>query len=279
MPRLVSVRRPEHAGAAQPDPQGVVGLVVPPQEGSVPTDAPLVYPDVAFDSIGLGLRRMEDDSYREASRRIVQRAGVLAGRGASAIAVMGTSLTFFRGSEGNREVEQAVRASTGLPCVTMSSALAAGLRSVGSRRPVLASAYSAAVHTQLANFLVEEGFDPAIGSRLDIVDLDELAEVSPRDIVDLGIRGWESAEESGDALVLSCGGFRTRGAMLLLEEALGVPVVSSAVAGLWAAVDAAGLDARVPALGRLLQSAPEDEHGSVVTAGDRRVGRRSRRGG
>lgn len=233
-----------------------VGLVVPPGHGNVPTDAPLVYPNVPFTSIGLGLTRMESADYSAATARIVDKAELLAARGAAAIGIMGTSLTFFEGADGNRRVEGAVTAATGLPCVSMSTGLVEGLRSVGSTNPVLASAYSSEVHLQLAAYLAEEGLRPWPGAHLDIVDLAGLEDVGPKEVMDLGIRAWECSGGVGDALVLSCGGFRTRGAMLVLEEALGVPVISSAVAGLWAVTAAAGYDPRVPSLGSLLNTRP-----------------------
>lgn len=242
--------------ATTPSERRTVGLVVPPKHGDTPADAPLVYPAIQFHTAGLGLERMDQTGYEEATTHIVEQSLNLTKRGVSSIGIMGTSLTFFRGVEGNSSIESAVRKATGLPVVTMSSGLVAGLRAVGSSRPVLASAYSQEVHSQLDNYLGEEGFTPHSGSRLGIVSLNDLEHIGPYEVARLGLEAWEKANGAGDCLVLSCGGFRSRGAMLLLEEALGIPVISSAVAGLWATVNAAGFDPRVPSHGELLSSRP-----------------------
>ena len=55
-----------------------------------------------------------------------------------------------------------------------------------------------------------------------------------------------------DGLLISCGGLRTLPVERPLEESLGMPVVSSAVAGAWAAARLAGEAGRVTGATRLL---------------------------
>src|SRR6185312_16595648 len=91
--------------------------------------------------------------------RIAPAVQSLAERGAGAIALMGTSLSFYKGAAFNRELTRRLRQASGVPAVTMSTAVIEGLRSVGGRRLAVATAYNDEVNGRLQTFLHEEGFD------------------------------------------------------------------------------------------------------------------------
>ena len=75
--------------------------------------------------------------------------------------------------------------------------------------------------------------------------------VTDAELVALGRRTAEAAT-GADALLVSCGGLRTLDVTKPLEEATGLPVVSSMPAALWAAARLVGHDGRSPGFGRLL---------------------------
>lgn len=92
----------------------VIGLIVPPLEPYLPPDAPRLYGDrVRFVVEGLGIEAMAADDFDRAVERIATAAAALAQRGADAIALMGTSLSFFRGDAFNTRIEAALFLSCG----------------------------------------------------------------------------------------------------------------------------------------------------------------------
>ena len=137
----------------------IVGLVVPETVDAVPAEAAAMYPRLAFAACAIGLQSLSVAGYEEAIPRIVPAARRLAGRGAQAIMVIGTSLTFFRGAAFDRALTDEISAATGLPAGTMSGALVDGLREVGAGRVAVVTAYSEEVNALLAVFLQQSGLE------------------------------------------------------------------------------------------------------------------------
>lgn len=218
-----------------------IGLVVPPLGGEVPADAATVYPGVDFIAEGLGLQEMSVSGYESVISSVAGASRRLKDRGAEAVSLMGTSLSFYRGKTFNDELVGVLGETTGLPATSMSVAIVAALREVGASRPAVASAYTAEVHEKLLGFLSEEGFDPAGSAHLSISSIEEVHTVSDETVLELGHRAV-AASSGYDGILISCGGLRTAAAVTALEREYGVPVVSSPLAGLWASVALTGRD-------------------------------------
>src|SRR5579863_5474935 len=112
----------------------VLGLIVP-RKIEVPEEALAMYPTgVRFLMEDVGLESMTPGGYESVLHRIVPAAQALAERGVQAIALMGTSLTFYKGAAFNARLEESIRQATGLPTTTMSTAIVEALRAVGGHR-------------------------------------------------------------------------------------------------------------------------------------------------
>src|SRR5215471_20704974 len=144
------------ASAAEP----VMGMIFPPANYPVPPEAKLLYPaGVTFLAEGLAFNGMTIESYDEAVPRIVPAAFKLKERGATAISIMGTSLTFYKGAAFNQELIERVHDATGLPATSMSSGIVDGLKVAGAKRVAVATAYTDIVNATLRRFLTESGFE------------------------------------------------------------------------------------------------------------------------
>jgi arylmalonate decarboxylase len=228
----------------------MIGLIVPPAEGLVPPEAPLLYPHLSFEALGLALPEISAQGFDAVRGAIVDKATQLAARGAEAISVMGTSLTFYRGAAANRALQAAIHDATGLPATTMSSAVVNALRALGAARVGVATAYIDDLNQRLQSFLVEEGFEIAALQGLAMKDVRSVRHVAPQTLIELVERVFE-ADRSAEAILLSCGGLLTLDILAGLEARLGVPVVASSPAGFWDVVRLAGHDAAAPGFGRL----------------------------
>ncbi|WPH21792.1 arylmalonate decarboxylase [Variovorax paradoxus] len=228
-----------------------LGLIVPPAAGAVPVDGPLLYGDrIRFSAKGLGLGEISTRGYTEVIDSVIGKAMELKAEGASAVSLMGTSLSFFRGVAFTRQLKREMEQATDLRCTTMSDAIVAGLRHLKVRRVAVATAYIDEVNAQLRTYLEQSDFEPLALEGLAISDVQAVGQVPTQVLVDLCLKVFED-QPGADGLLISCGGLVTLDAVREVEARLRVPVVSSSPAGFWDLVRTAGLDARSPGQGLL----------------------------
>lgn len=237
------------ASAAEP----VLGMIFPPANYPVPPEAKLLYPrGVAFLAEGLAFHGMTIDSYNEAVPRIVPAALKLKQRGATAISIMGTSLTFYKGAAFNQELIDKVRRATGLPATSMSTGIVDGLKVAGAKHVAVATAYSDAVNATLERFLKESGFEVSIIRGLNLIRATNA--VTQNQLFDFSADVFGAAPKA-DTLLISCGGLKTIDLLVPLEARCKVPVVSSTPHALMNAVRLAGLNPRATGYGSVLAKA------------------------
>lgn len=234
-----------------PSPLAPLGLIVPPANGEVPYDGAILYPGTRFIARGLGLPTVSPEGYDQVIDAVTQVAKQLADDGAAAISLMGTSLSFYRGVAFNQHLLEAMHAATGLPCTTMSQAVLNGLAALGVRRVVIATAYIDDVNQRLATFLTDSGYHVNGVRGLAMTDINAIQALGTATLVDLCHQAWD-AFGPADAIVLSCGGLKTLATINEVEQALGVPVVSSSPSGFWDLMRTAGRDSHAPGHGRLV---------------------------
>lgn len=227
-----------------------IGLIVPPMNGVVPPDVMKMYPDIRFEVTGIGVRSLSGDGYAEAVGRVAVASRELSKRGVEAILLFGTSLSFFRGSAFNEEIEAVMREEGCVPATTLTSALISALTVLEARRIAVATAYAQDVNDMFRDYFEGEGFEVVRIAGLGIRELSKVDTVPPEEIAALATRIAEDATEA-EAVVLSCAGLRTAEIAPRLERKLRRPVISSAMVGGWAALRLAGLNCAVSGFGRL----------------------------
>jgi arylmalonate decarboxylase len=229
----------------------IVGMIVPPAGTKVPPEPSAMYPEgVKFIAEGLGLERLTPDGYDAVIDRVGDVSQTLKGRGADAISLMGTSLSFYKGVEFNRKLVEIIKLATGLPAMTMSDAIVEALRAVGATNIAVGTAYVSSVNDRLRNFLEVSEFNIGGIESMDIENVKDILGVNDNDIMQLGDR-VNSRTPDADAMFLSCGGLKTERIVSQLEARYQKPVITSATAGAWAAVRMIGLNGKTPGFGRL----------------------------
>lgn len=229
-----------------------IGLVVPHSTDYVPPEGPAMYPGIRFISRGVGVKQLTHAGYEAAMAKVLPAAEDLARQGVDAIMVIGTSLTFYRGARFNAELIEKIRAATGLPVSTMSTAVVDGLRAVGARRLAVSTAYNDEVNGYLRNFLNDSGFDVLALEGFGFNGFADPHVVTEDAIIALSDK--VCAEAAGaEALLISCGGLRTLGVATRLEERHSIAVVSSMPVGFWAAMRLVGQSGHVAGYGRLFE--------------------------
>jgi len=235
--------------AAEP----VIGMIFPPADYPVPPEATLLYPTgVTFLAEGLAFNGMTIESYDEAVPRIVPAALKLKERGATAISIMGTSLTFYKGAAFNQELIEKVHRATGLPTTSMSSGIVDGLHVAGAKHVAVATAYTDIVNATLERFLKESGFVVSVIKGLNLIRATNA--VSQEQLFDFSA-GVFAAASQADTLLVSCGGLKTIDLLAPLEAKCRVPVVSSTPHALMNAVRLVGVSPRAVGYGSVLAKA------------------------
>jgi arylmalonate decarboxylase len=231
----------------------VLGMIFPPANYPVPPEATFLYPSgVRFLAEGVGLERMTPEAYEKVIDRIVPSAVKLKKSGATAISIMGTSLTFYKGAAFNQQLIDSVKQATGLPATSMSTAIVHGLREVGGRRIAVATAYNDEVNRRLRTFLEESGFEVLTLKGMGIERFEDAPPVTQDGILNFSVGVHETAPKA-DAMLVSCGALRTLEILAPMERQTRVPVVSSNPHALWDAVRLVGLRHKVPGYGSLLE--------------------------
>jgi arylmalonate decarboxylase len=224
----------------------------PPANYPLPPEVTQLYPKgIQFLAEGLGLERMTPEEYDRIVPRILPAADRMKKAGATALSIMGTSLTFYKGARFNQDLIDSVRKATGLPATSMSTGIVKGLQAVGAKRIAVATAYADEVNNRLRVFLEESGFEVLGLKGLGIVSFADSPPVTQEMLMKFGVDTY-GAYPKADALLISCGNLKTTGLVVPLEAKFNAPVVSSTPAALWDAVRTAGVSGKSPGMGRLL---------------------------
>ncbi len=229
-----------------------IGLIVPPASGEVPPEPTTLYPQLSFVAEGLSLPELSPEGYDSVITHTANVAAQLKTRGAEAISLMGTSLSFYRGPDGNQAVIEAIAAETGLPVTTMTDSVLEALSAVGARRIAVATAYDDRVNSALCDYLGWAGFETISLEALHLREVPDILAVTEHELHALCVRALQTAS-APEGLLISCGGLRTLPVIPPLEDAFDVPIVSSATAGAWGAARLVGHSGRAAGFGRLFE--------------------------
>ena len=235
--------------------QPTLGLIFPPANRGIPEEGLLMYPKrINFIAEGLGLETMTPEGYDKVLDRITPTAQRLAARGAKAIMLMGTSLSFYKGAEFNQRLTESLKKATGLPSATMSTGVIEGLKTVGGKRIAVATAYNEEVNGRLRIFLKESGFEALQVKGLGVEKVEDILLVKEPDLLrfctDVG-----NSTKGADAILVSCGGLITLPILAPLERNTKLPAVSSTPHALRLGAKLLGIDSRSPGFGSLLTKA------------------------
>lgn len=238
------------AVSAKDDP--ILGMIFPPANRPLPPEVTIMYPHgIKFLMEGLGLESLTPEGYDKVIPLIKPAAEKLAKQGAQAIALMGTSLTFYKGAAFNQQLIDSIKSATGLPATSMSTAVVEGLKTVGAKRLAVSTAYNDVVNDRLTAFLKENGFEVVKLKGLGLTDMDSPGKVTEDDLLKFSVEVQKSAPGSNGMLV-SCGGLRTLEMLAPLEKQTHVPAVSSTPHAVRAGVRLLGLSGKVNGFGTLL---------------------------
>ena len=150
-----------------------------------------------------------------------------------------TSASFLHGDGWDRQVAQSITDATGVPATTTATAVADALEAIGARRIFMATPYSQEVNAREVAFLGRHGVEVSRQLSFGCTKSRDVSHVPVDRIRDRLLAQGAEISKAG-ALFVSCTMLRAMEIAEWLEEKLGVPVVTSNSAAMWAMLRAIG---------------------------------------
>ncbi|WP_181787151.1 maleate cis-trans isomerase family protein [Streptomyces phytophilus] len=205
---------------------------------------------VAFADARTIVPRVDAAGLREMMSQVVEASRQLATAKVDLIVQCGAPGTFIPGPGTDEKVTGEITAATGVPAITMQQATNDALRALGATKVAVGTIYTDEVNESLRTYLTALGFEVVAMEGLQLTDPYEASVHDADSAYRLGRRLHKAAPDA-EALLISCGTFRTFEVLPYLELDTGTPVVTSNQASLWRALRHLGLRDELPALGRL----------------------------
>lgn len=240
-----------------------VGLIVPSSNTTMETEVPAIlrarerlFPErLTFHSSRMRMKEVTKEQLeamdRDSDRCAVELsdARVDAMGYACLVAIMSMGRGYHRASE-RRLHEASARNGAPAPVTTSAGALVDGLHALGARRVALIAPYMKPLTRLVIDYLEHEGIQVVDSLSLEIADNLVVGARDPKAPAEL----WKQLDLRGaDAIVASaCVQMPSLASIPLIEEASGLPVVSSAVCTAWSLLGRLGLEQRAPDAGALL---------------------------
>ncbi|MDQ0316884.1 maleate cis-trans isomerase family protein [Amorphus orientalis] len=144
---------------------------------------------------------------------------------------------------------------SGVRTLTTSAAIVDALKALGAVRLSVATPYAQATNDHEVHFLTDNGFEVMrlIGLGIGAGGPHEFPRIAETPLDAVVAHARAAFVPGSDALLITCTDFPTLPAIAALEDELGVPVVTSNQATLWAMLRATAIDDRIDGCGRLLR--------------------------
>lgn len=233
--------------------RAVIGHVEPAIWAEWPEWQQVLPKDIGLVVTCLGVQRLVPEELERAGGEIIFGARQLSAYGVDVIAAGGSPVVTLRGYEGYLELLRSLRAAVGVPVVTSLGAAIEALQSLSIRKLAVATPYPEERNKEREGLLDEAGFQVLKIKGLGIESTAEIARLSPEVSYELGRQVLAEAPEA-EGLYVSCAKFPVVGNIAPLERELGVPVVTSVQAQIWACLRAMNLKERIVGYGRLFET-------------------------
>jgi len=240
-----------------------IGLLLPSSSSVQEQDFCKVLPeDITLHVARMRLSNVEAESTLRIVQEIESESQKLADVDIDVIVFPATAPSSRNGIGYDQELIKRIRAASGKPATTASTALLEALRVLSAKQIVLGAPWSAAVNQTVAAFIEANGVKVLAQEALGLVRNLDIGLLDPQTALDVG-RRVNRAE--ADAVILACGNWSTFSIIDQLERDLGKPVLTTNQVSLWHALKMMN---RTPldGLGVLLREHPGDASPQPMSA-------------
>ena len=199
-------------------------------------------------------------SFGPSSHESYAAMGASVKEGSSLLKMTGPSVMIFGCTSGSfieddREIIRTMEAETGVPAITTSGAVLEALRFLKISSLAVATPYVEFINEAEKSWLAAEGFQVKELQGLELGRDEYERKLMGRQPAQIAYAlAFQLARSKPDGVFISCTNFAIAPFIETLEADLGIPVVTSNQATLWAALRKAGLKAPVEGYGSLLRA-------------------------
>ena len=234
--------------------RGRIGLITLASDTSVLPEYSRVMPDgVAVYAAPIVLPRGEVTAAALAEMlegdQLERAAALLVWADVDVIVFACTTGSLVHGVGWDRELIGRIERASGRPATTTTTAVLAALRAVGATSLAVATPYIDELNAIESRFFAASGFLVAAVAGLGCATDAEIGRLDPADAVSV-VEQVDSPV--ADAIFISCTNFHCLPVVESIERRHGKPVVTSNLAGAWAALRQIGVEDAVPGYGQLL---------------------------
>jgi maleate isomerase len=168
-----------------------------------------------------------------------------------------TSGSFLEGPGADIALAARIAEVASAPAITTSTALRHALEAVGARRVYLATPYIDEINAREVRFFEAAGFEVTHTASFRLPDTRQIRATPSAAVAEL-VLAERAAAGDYDTVFISCTALHAMDQIEHLEAALGVPVICSNSATLWAGLRHLGQPTRNLGLGRLFETEARD---------------------
>ncbi len=225
-----------------------LGMLLPSSNPVAEPEIARILPDgVSLHTTRLKLAGSTRDDLLGMTKGVEDATSLLTDAGVDRIVFNCTAVSTFDAAMGE-VLRRRMEAVAARPATSTADAIVAALKALGGRRIALITPYIDAVVEREVAFLQHLGLDVVRSTGMGLAEGKAMSAVEPGQWYR---QAMDEAGSGADLYFLSCTAIRVFDVIVDLERDLGAPVLTSNQAMTWWCLREAGLQDRIPALGRL----------------------------
>jgi maleate isomerase len=229
-----------------------LGLLLPSSNSTQEPEFAQVLPaDISLHTARLTLNSIDAESTERIVEELETESRKLADADVGAVLLAATAPTSRKGLGYDQQIVQRIRAASGKPATTASTAMLEAFRALGVQRVALAAPWSDSVNRTVASFIEANGVNVVHQQALGVVRNNDVGRLDPQSALDLGL---EVDRPDAQAIFLACGNWLTMSVVEQLERRVGKPVLTTNLVSMWGALHLLGHAQPIEGYGMLLRS-------------------------
>ncbi len=203
----------------------------------------------------LSIPQVKEKDLKEGREAIESVAMALAREGADVIILGGAPMLYTQGSGSDRILSDQISKVTGIPTVSNQTAMMDALKALGANKILIASPFVKETNEKLKTFLEGSGFEVIAMGGYGMVknaDINRITRQQAYRFVKSTFKENQDKEIQG--ILMPCANWPTSLLVDKWEADLKVPVVTSNIAKIWAALQVLDIKDKIIGFGRLLES-------------------------
>ena len=202
----------------------------------------------------LGIIQVKEKDLNEARDRIEAVALAVAREGADVIITGGAPMVYMQAPGADRALSDQLTQATGVPTICNQTAMMDALRALGCQKILLVTPHDQAINEKLKRFLEGSGFQVVGMGGLDLIVNAEINRITRQQAYHLVRNTFREHRDKGiEGILLQCANWPTSLLASMWEVDLGVPVVTSNLAKIWAVLKTLEIRDVITGFGSLLE--------------------------